>query len=454
MMKSNARRFAFVAAVAVLGMLFAGGCSKDLMSPDEQAPTGSSITNPVHLSSLNERVINVRGRAEVGATVDIFVNDVMMGSDQALVAIDAGDMDTSLGLFTVADIDLGDEGTKVIRARITDLYGNVSLAADTPTITVRLDQTAPPVAFEDISGTIDPEWIDDPGYWGPGYYKTGLPRVTIAGTTDTTAAGARLRYGINEFEPSEYVEEPGTGVLSYDIVASSPSLSAGNTDTILIYSLEAYDDAGNVSTVPVVVRWEVQGQEEELLHDDGVYNSYDHTVTGFPDQRMAVRFQAPTWANYVVAIKYYIANDQISHPVDPQLPTTEEFTAFVWRVTAGDSLPGAAGNAGYLQLGGYPEDEWVEVRLPNAVEITNNSHYPDKKFYAGLQWDVRLNPYIYEDHSDPIDYKSFRYNWSTWELRTQADTMIRAIVSDVPGGALLGGRERSIAPEAIERKRL
>jgi hypothetical protein len=451
MRKSYARRFMIAAAaVAALGLLFWSGCSKDLMSPDEQAPRGSSITNPVHNSSLNEPVINVRGRAEVGATVDIFVNDVKMGTSQSLISIDMGDGNTSsLGAFTVDQVDLGEEGIKTIRARITDLYGNVSGPEQTPVVSVTLDQTAPPIEFTGVSGTVDPEWVEEAGPWGPGYWHTGLPRITVSGRTDTTAAGARLRYGINEYTPTEFVAAP-SGSIDFDISASSPPLSGGAADTVIVYYLESYDDAGNVASTPVVIRWEVQGREEELFHDDGVYDSYDHVIQGFAGQRVGVRFQAPTWANYVVTISYYIANDQIDDPNNPQAPTTDDFTAWVWRVNSADSLPGAPGNEGYLQPAGYPEDEWVDVHLPNAVEITNNAHFPDKKFYAGMEWENRLNPYIYEDHSQPIAYKSFRFNWSEWELRDEADTMIRATVSDVPGGA--GGRQAVLLPEIVDRR--
>ena len=67
MRKSYSRRFGLAAAaVAAFGLLFWSGCSQDLMAPDTQAPRGSSITNPVDHSSLNESVISVRGRAEVG----------------------------------------------------------------------------------------------------------------------------------------------------------------------------------------------------------------------------------------------------------------------------------------------------------------------------------------------------------------------------------------------------
>lgn len=452
MLEAHARRYVLVAAViAVAGLVFWTGCSKDLMSPDVDPPAGSAITNPPDHASLNRNVINVRGRAEVGATVDIFVNDVMSGSGVSSPAVPN---DGQGGRFTVEDVDLGDEGEKTIRARVTDLYGNVATDEQTPVITVTLDQTAPPVRFEAFVGA---DWVDTLGYWGEGFWETGVPEIILQGSTDPTAEGAKVRFGINEFPADSYETIPGDpDTVRFYITMTSPPLSAGHADTLVNYFLEAYDEAGNVASVPVFVHWQVEGKEEELSHDDGVYDSYDHVIDGRPGQKVAVRFQAPTWANYVTKIIYYIANDQVDNPINPDDPSTMPFTAWVWRVTVPDSLPGQPGNDGYMPFPEpymYPEDEWVEVVLPNAVDITDNSHYPDMKFFVGLEWEYRLNPYIYEDHAsetNELDYNSFRWNWSTWELRDQADTMIRAVVSDVP--SLDGkGREAVLLPTRVRR---
>lgn len=452
MRKVHVRRYLIPAAiVAVLGLVFWTGCSKNLVDPDVTPPQGSMITNPTDATSLNKSVINVRGRAEVGATIDVFVNDVLGGSGVASPSVP----DDGLGgRFTVESVDLGAEGLKVLRARITDLYGNVATAGETPTITIDLDQTEPPISFDGLEGAT---WKDTVGFWGDGFWESGLPVIIVSGSTDSTAAGARLRYGINQHVANELVPDPGSSAVDFTIDVTSPPLSGGHADTLINYYLEAYDTAGNVGSVPVYVHWEVEGRELELSHDDGDYDSYDHIVTGSPGQKIAVRFQAPTWANYVTKIIYYFANDQIDNPIDPQLPSTLPFTAWVWRTTVPDSLPGPPGNDGYMPFTepyGYPEDEWVEITFPNAVSITDNAHYPDKKFFVGLEWEYRLNPYVYEDHAsgtNELDYKSFRWNWSSWEVRNEADTMIRAVVSDVP--TLGEGREATLilTPDHVRR---
>ena len=449
MRKVHARRYMIPAAVlAVFGLVFWVGCSKDLMEPDIDPPSGSAITNPVDGSSLNRETINVRGRAEVGATIDIFVNDVLEGTGVSSPAVPNDGLG---GRFTVEDVSLGDEGVKDLRARITDLYGNVATPDETPRITIILDQTPPPIShIPPIEGA---EWVDTLGFWGDGFWETGLPTIVVSASTDTSASGARLRFGINEHVANEFVTGPDDSTVYFAIDVTTPPLSGGHADTLMRYSLEAFDTAGNVGAEPLLIHWEVEGKEEELSHDDGHYEQWDHVVEGRPGQKIAVRFQAPTWANYVTKIIYYIANDQVDNPINPDDPSTMPFEAWIWRVTVPDSLPGPAGNDGYMPFTEpymYPEDEWVAVTFPNAIDINDNSHYPDKKFFVGLEWHYRMNPYIYEDASEPLAFKSFRWNWSEWELRDERDTMIRAVVSDVP--TLDGkGREAVLLPTRVPR---
>jgi hypothetical protein len=199
--------------------------------------------------------------------------------------------------------------------------------------------------------------------------------------------------------------------------------------------------------------WEVEGREEELKHDDGVYNSHEHTVTGRPGQMIAVGFQAPTWANFVTKMIFYNANDNETNQENPEAPSTYPFTAWIWRPVGNmpSNIPGNDGYVPFQEYAMYPEDEWIIVTYPTAINITDNSHYPDKQFFVGLEWQYRHSPHIYEDHSDPIAYRSFFYDYSeVWEVRTQANTMIRAVVSDVP--SLEGkGRELVLTPTRLSR---
>ncbi|GAF81179.1 unnamed protein product, partial [marine sediment metagenome] len=72
--RNTGRWVAVLIVVAVPCLLFWAGCSKDLMSADTSAPTGSRITHPEDGAALSSKITDIRGRAEVGATVEIAIN--------------------------------------------------------------------------------------------------------------------------------------------------------------------------------------------------------------------------------------------------------------------------------------------------------------------------------------------------------------------------------------------
>lgn len=461
MKKVHARRYIIPAAVlAATGLLFWAGCSKDLMSPDILPPEDSAITNPLDMSSLNKGTISVRGRAEVGATIDIFVKDLSSGTEllegttESAVAISSDPHEgyDDRGRFTVEDVSLGEEGAKTIRARITDVYGNVASASETPIINIVLDQTPPPIAFEGIEGAV---WKDTLGVWGDALWKTDLPSVTVSGSTDTSASGARLSFGLNAHVAKELVPDTLSTTVNFSIDVPSPPLHAGKVDTVVHYSLESVDAAGNVDGEPLFLHWKIEGREVQLSLDDGTYNSHDHTVQLRRGEKLAVGYQAPTWARYVTKLIFYNANDQYTNPDNPTADTSEPFAAWVWRSQLNDT-PGAAGiNEGFLpfsEAGEYPENEWVEIKFPRAIDITDNAEYPDKKFYVGIEWLFRNNPRIYEDHSAPIAYTSWVWNaeLQVWDRHEVVNPMIRVVVSDVED--LDGkGRQAVITPTRVRR---
>jgi hypothetical protein len=448
MIKRDARGLVFAAALlAAFGLVGLAGCSKDLMSPDEQGPVGSAITNPTDGSSLNETVINVRGRAETGAKIDIFVDDEYRGTGTAGVVQTQGGSN-----FTVEDVDLGEEGMKHIVAKITDLYGNVASDAETPRVTIALDLTAPPAVVDTVANAALKDTVAP---WGDFYWTSGQPQIMVQGTTDASAAGARIMYGAEEYDaPSLDAVSGDPDARQFTITLPIPKLTTGETEITILYRLEVYDAASNVTFDIVPVHWRILAQEVELKHDDGHYDYFQHTVTSnYANQMIAVRFQAPTWANYVTKIKFYSANDQQDNEIHPDQSSARPVILWVWRCSA-DSLPGAKANNGMPlggagPYGGYPEDAWVTTELSNAVNITNNDLFPDRKFFVGLEWLWRGSPAIYEDHASAtnvINYASYFWNFSEWVLRRDADTMIRAFVSDVPGG---NGRVAEITPTIV-----
>ena len=169
--------------------------------------------------------------------------------------------------------------------------------------------------------------------------------------------------------------------------------------------------------------------EEVLAWETGQTPGYP--IAGFAGMKLAVRFYAPEWANWVTEVHFYIENDLVTNPTNPELPTTEEFMVLVWTPTGDnpplpDSVVGPGVSSGEL----YPEDEWLHVVLPEPVEISNQDAFPNGVFFVGMEWLHRLNPYIGEELFEPADYMSYRYNWLEWELRDEGDTMIRAVVCD------------------------
>jgi hypothetical protein len=170
-------------------------------------------------------------------------------------------------------------------------------------------------------------------------------------------------------------------------------------------------------------------RETVLSWDSGVEPPIQNNTTGQVGMMLANRFQAPTWATHVVAVQYFIMDDHQDNPQDPGAPTTQPFMVRVWR--PGNDVPGVPAANGYepfSEMGEYPEAAWIEVDLPEPIDITDPEVFPDRVFYAGLEWLHRNNPYIGIDTVPPIDYVSYRWNWTQWELIVLGDVMIRAAV--------------------------
>jgi hypothetical protein len=155
---------------------------------------------------------------------------------------------------------------------------------------------------------------------------------------------------------------------------------------------------------------------------------------------LAVKFQAPTWANYILGVQFHTMNDGLTNPINITWPTTQPFLIWIWRVS-GDVPLSPPVNEG-LSTGepySYPEDEWVEFRLTSAVNISSAVQYPDKQFFAGMEWQTDYNPRIGYDTRTPIDYRSYVWDYEAWQLESTHDVLVRAIVSDLPS---IGGMAR------------
>jgi hypothetical protein len=442
MLEAKAVKSAAVLWVAVVVCLSLWtGCGKNLMSGDTSPPVGSRITHPEDGAALKSPVTDIRGRAEVGSTIEIGINGDFGGHYTATAWPDGRGEGT--GRFTVEGVDLMDEGPKEIEAIVTDVFGNRSPEA--VTISVTLDTTAPSLAFV---GLRDAQWDAEMNRW-----TTGVPRITLVCESDTTAAGARVRHGINEFRPDS------TGMdgdeVRYRIPMMAPPLTPTRPESLVNYRIEAFDEAGNVGGEALTVYWAAAGKETVLSLDDGHPDFIQDYVTGQNGYELAVCFQAPPWANYITGAEFYIMNDNQTNPGDPQAPSTEPFRIFVWRPTQ-DERPGVKENDGYTPCGTYgcyPEDQIVWWNLANAIDITNHEHFPNKTFFLGMEWLARSNPRIGLDRSEPIDSASFLWDWERWE-RLPLDAIVHARVSDLQtaNGAARTAVLTPISVRVVERE--
>ncbi len=165
--------------------------------------------------------------------------------------------------------------------------------------------------------------------------------------------------------------------------------------------------------------------EIELLWDDGSAEGGFNSVTGGV---IAAAFHAPESALLLRAVRFYIMDDGIAHPVNPLDPTTESFTLWVWRDNGGE--PGAHANDGQIAASGYAEEAWLDVELAEPLDLSNEAHFPDGRFYVGLEWENRENPTVGLDLDPPFSGETWWLDWTSYAAIDTADAMIRAVVCD------------------------
>jgi len=183
------------------------------------------------------------------------------------------------------------------------------------------------------------------------------------------------------------------------------------------------------------------GTWAELSWDDGDLGPWGTPfAAGRRGQMLAVGFEAPEWARVIIGAKFYIYNDGLDHPIDPELPSSLPFLVRVWHPSGGLLDP-----PGYPSIDGIstsicsaypyytPEDAWLEVELEVPILLEPEPGGEARVFFVGMEWQHRLNPCIGRDISDAPHYTSWFWNWSSWEFRTQDDLMVRAIVADQAG---------------------
>ncbi len=166
----------------------------------------------------------------------------------------------------------------------------------------------------------------------------------------------------------------------------------------------------------------------ELYHDD---STAEGEFTAQVGQVLAAGFQAPEGTQYLLGARIYIMDDGLANPNGPGLPTTMPFTVWAWESV--DGTPGAPANDGYLPFTDFaecPEDVWVEITLPEPIDITDPVSFPDRRFFIGLEWEHRNNPVLGLDLDPPFSSQTVHWDWISWSVVDTADVLIRAVVSD------------------------
>jgi len=141
--------------------------------------------------------------------------------------------------------------------------------------------------------------------------------------------------------------------------------------------------------------------------------------------RVAVWFQAPGWATHVVAVHVWFGGE--SSPM-----------CTVWLNRASGEwpyLPGPPANSG-LHVDQVPGGTWAVLPLPDPVDITNAGHFPDRVFFAGIEFETQSPDAVGVDTDPPVHGKSFVCYWGDCDWYGLGDLMIRAVVSDITGSAV------------------
>ena len=181
------------------------------------------------------------------------------------------------------------------------------------------------------------------------------------------------------------------------------------------------------------------GREEQVLAwDDGGYVNCGMCPSPMELREMAVMFQTPEGFTWLREIQCYVCNDMVQDPNDPDAPTTGPCTLAVWgpHESAREQTPGPAPVYEFESAGGYPEDAWITFVLPEAVDLSAGSVFPDGAFFVGMKWVEVQDPVLAVDWDPVVMGNTWRKIPSEWERCTEYSALIRAVVSDSSGTAV------------------
>ena len=175
--------------------------------------------------------------------------------------------------------------------------------------------------------------------------------------------------------------------------------------------------------------------EQVLAWDDGGLVNCGMCPAPMDLREMAVRFEAPEGFHWLREIQFYVCNDGVVNPDDPQSPTTGPCTLAVWRPSdAGCEAPPASRPEHAFELGGgYPEDQLITFILPEAIDLSAEAVFPAGEFFVGMIWVNHVNPGLAVDWDPIVMGNTWRRIPSEWERCTEYGVLIRAVVSDSSG---------------------
>ena len=160
-------------------------------------------------------------------------------------------------------------------------------------------------------------------------------------------------------------------------------------------------------------------QTEVLRWDDG---ECDLGVGSGGATALGVWFQAPEWANSVIGIHVFVADDGDT--------TTWPFSTRMWAPTGGWPYSPGPQVGPVLESGtDYWEGSWVLFPFSEPVGITDPGEFPDRVFFVGVVWES-AHPLFGVDWDEPLDGAGWMSNGVDWGPFGVGDIMVRAVVSD------------------------
>lgn len=173
-----------------------------------------------------------------------------------------------------------------------------------------------------------------------------------------------------------------------------------------------------------------------LFWDDG---EADGVVAPGTGTRVAAAFEAPSSTTRLVGMQLFVADDGVTDPLDPSMPTTAPFVAYVWRSVAPGFIQPGVGSSGYVpfEWNSYPEGCWVEFCFPTPFDVGDPAVYWDGWFFIGVKWMEDANPQIGLDLDDPGHDTYWTNAGSGWSQYGDGDVLLRAVVRDSSGTAVI-----------------